>query len=129
MIRYLARAALFLAVCAACCLSSAPARSATQAGCHVNLWIEGQTYTGTVNRSVRTSCPFARRVAAKSLTFIVKHGGEGNGEFFVNVYSPVTFKTYRMHCDANGTLYGGERMHVTCRGGVGALVRYSARGN
>jgi hypothetical protein len=122
MIRTLARAGLFLAVCGAICLSSKPAGATTSLGCRVNLWIQGRTYTGSVTRSIRTSCPFARRVAAKSLTFIVKHGGEGNGDFFVNVYSPVTFKTYRMHCFA----YGGEQMHVTCRGGIGALVSYVA---
>ncbi len=128
MTRKLARALLFLAVCAAICLSSKPASGATSLGCHVNLWIQGQTYTGSVTRSIRTSCPFARRVTARSLTFIVKHGGEGDGDFFVNVYSPVTFKTYRMHCLANGSLYTSERMHVTCRGGIGALVRYVASG-
>ncbi len=129
MTRRIARTALFLAVCAAICVASPPAHSATRLGCHVNLWIQGKTYTGTVTRSIRTSCPFARRVAAKSLTFIVRHGGQGNGDFFVSVYSPVTYKTYRMHCDANGSLYASDRMHVTCRGGIGALVRYTAWDN
>ncbi len=125
--RRLARTALFLAVCAAICIASPPAHSATKLGCHVNLWIHGQPYTGNVTRSWRTSCPFAKRVAAKSLTFIVNSGGTGNGDFYVRVYSPVTYKTYRMHCFANGGLRTSYGMHVDCRGGIGARVTYTAR--
>lgn len=123
MIQKLARASLFLALCFACCISSKPASAAT---CQANVWVHGQSYTGQVIRSYRTSCPFARRVTAKSLTFIVNHGGSGNGDFFVRVYSPVTYKTYVMHCYANGDLYTSEGMNVTCTGGIGARVHYLA---
>lgn len=126
MTRTISRAAMFLAVCAAICLSSKPAQSASTLGCHVNLWIHGQTYTGRVIRSWRTSCPFAKRVTAKSLTFVVDHGGQGNGDFYVRVYSPVTYKTYRMHCFGNGDLYESFGMDVTCTGGIGARVHYVA---
>jgi hypothetical protein len=128
MTQRIARAALFLAVCAATCLVAvAPGHTATRLSCYVNLWIHGQTYSGNVTRSVRTSCPFAKRVASSSLTFIVNHGGQGDGDFYVRVYSPVTFRWYRMHCYANGSLYAYPWMHVTCTGGIGALVRYTAR--
>jgi hypothetical protein len=124
--RRVSRAALFLAVVLAVCVSSKPAGATTRLGCHVNVWIHGQTYTGTVIRSWRTSCPFAKRVTAKSLTFIVNHGGQGDGDFYVSVYSPVTFKWYQMHCQANGDLRASFGMNVTCRGGIGALVHYVA---
>lgn len=126
MIRKLARAVLFLTFCAATCLSSPPAQGASRLGCHVNIWVHGQSYTGRVVRSGRTSCPFARRVTAKSLTFIVNAGGVGDGDFYVRVYSPVTHKTYRMHCYADGDLNTSEGMNVTCTGGVGARVHYKA---
>jgi len=126
MTRKIARAALFLTFCALVCLSSKPAGAATQARCYVTSWIHGQSYTGYVTRSVRTSCPFARRVATKSLTFIVNHGGVGDGDFYVRVYSPVTYRWYRMHCEADGDLAASYGMNVTCRGGIGALVHYKA---
>jgi len=100
-----------------------PSQAAT---CTVHLFIHGQEYRGVVTRSVRTSCPFARRVAAKSLRFLIDHGGAGDGDFYIRVYSPVTYKTYRMQCFAHGILYDWPGMTVTCRGGIGALVRYVA---
>lgn len=132
MLHKLARAALFVVAVAAICLvefdpNAMPSPAATNLSCRVNLWIHGQTYSGRVTRSYRTSCPFAKRVAAKSLTFIVNRGGVGNGDFYVRVWSPVTLRWYRMHCDADGSLYSYPWMHVACRGGVGALVRYTAR--
>lgn len=121
------RSAALVAVLAAVVLAATAAARATPAlGCRVNLWIHGRDYTGTVTRSYRTSCPFARRVAARSLTFVVNHGGVGNGDFYVRVYSPVTLRWYRMHCEANGDLYTSEGMTVACRGGIGAYVKYRA---
>jgi hypothetical protein len=118
----------FAVICAILlvCFVAGTAKATTHQSCYVNVWVGGQEYNGFVTRSYRTSCPFARRVTARSLRFIVNHGGEGDGDFFVNVFSPVTFKTYRMHCLANGSLYSSEQMHVTCRGGIGAMVRYVA---
>jgi hypothetical protein len=75
---------------------------------------------------VRTSCPFARNVTRKSLRFIIRAGGVGDGDFFVRVYSPVTRVYYRVHCFAHGDLSGFYGMHVDCRAGIGARVTYTA---
>lgn len=122
----LALIAVMAATCAMATTTAAPAR--TNLGCYVNLWVSGKTYTGRVVRSYHTSCPFAKRVTAASLRFIVTHGGSGDGDFYVRAYSPVTFRWYRMHCFADGDIYGSG-IHVDCRGGIGARVVYNAINN
>ena len=115
-----------LAALALCLVTGTSATAATKGSCFVSLSAGGQIYTGYVTRSVRTSCPFPRNVTRVSLRFIIRHGGVGDGDFYVRVYSPVTLKWYRTHCFANGDLYGSERMHVTCFAGIGAKVVYVA---
>lgn len=106
--------------------ASATATATPALNCSVTIFVNGGAYTGHVNRSVNTSCPFARRVTAASLRFIVLHGGDGDGDFYVSVYSTVTLKTYRMHCFAFGSLGLGLGVHVDCRGGLNARVVYTA---
>jgi hypothetical protein len=55
-----------------------------------------------------TSCPFALNVRAAYL---------GHGPGTVNVYSPVTRRTYAMHCSGAAP--------VVCTGGDGASVYFS----
>ena len=58
-----------------------------------------------------TSCPFAKNV--RDGWFAVP---EDSVE--IDVYSPVTHKTYTMACVRSGD-------HVTCRGGNNAVVRFT----
>lgn len=120
--RYLATLTAVLALAGA---AATGARAQPALGCTVNVWIGGETYSGAVVRSINTSCPFARRVTAASLRFVVVHGGAGNGDFYVTVWSPVTYRWYRMHCYANGDINNGG-IRVDCRGGIGARVVYIA---
>jgi hypothetical protein len=96
-------------------------------GCVFDALVGGRLYTGHVGRSSRTSCPFARAVGRASLRVIVDAGGAGDGDFYTRAYSPVTHRSYRVHCFANGDLddpaYG---MRVDCRAGIGARVVYRA---
>lgn len=119
---------LLAATLAMLAISVAPAASSSRLGCYVNVLVSGRTYTGTVTRSYRTSCPFAKRVTASSLRYIVKRGGAGDGDFYVTVWSPVTLKWYRMWCLADGDIHDPSLgVHVDCRGGIGARVIYTAR--
>lgn len=102
--------------------------SANAAGpCSVAVRVHGSMYYGTVTRSSRTSCPFARNVTRASLRYIVRHGGVGDGDFYTIAWSPVTRREYLVHCQANGDLYASYGMHVTCRAGHGARVTYTGR--
>lgn len=117
---------LYVILCLVVRVVSAPA--ATSSGCHGLFTMHHAQYYGEASHSTRTSCPFTRRVIRNSLRFIVNHGGEGDGDFFIFAYSPVTGRNYRMHCFANGSLYKEYGMHVDCRGGFGARVVYTAWG-
>jgi hypothetical protein len=73
--------------------------------------------------SDRTSCAFARNVFKSSMKFIIRAGGQGDGDFYVRAYSPTTHKNYKVHCWADGMLT--VLMHVDCRAGHGAHVTYN----
>lgn len=102
------------------------AQASTRGSCLVTVGAGGQVYAGLVTRSVRTSCPFARNVTRASLRFIIRHGGVGDGDFYVFAWSPVTRRWYHVHCFANGDLRASYGMRVSCRAGIGALVRFRA---
>lgn len=70
-----------------------------------------------------TSCAFAENVFKASMKFIIRAGGQGDGDFYVRAYSPTTHKNYRVHCWANGMLT--VLMHVDCRAGHGVRVTYN----
>lgn len=116
----LAIVALFFAAS----LVSIDGKADAAAPCRVSLRLYGQTFTGTVIRSSRTSCPFARNVTRASLRVIINAGGAGDGDFYTHAWSPVTLRWYRVHCEANGDLYARYGIHVTCTAGSGALVIY-----
>lgn len=100
---------------------------ASDGHCFVSVRAGGEWFTGRVTRSVRTSCPFARNVTRASLRFIIRHGGVGDGDFYVWASSPVTHRWYHAHCFANGDLYSSYGNHVDCRAGHGARVVYTGR--
>ena len=62
-----------------------------------------------------TSCPFAKNVREKYFSV-------PGDSVEIDVYSPVTDKTYTMACVRTGD-------HVTCRGGNAAVVRFYVGGN
>lgn len=106
-------------------LTTTEVQAATKGSCFVSVKASGRFYDGFVQRSYRTSCPFAQNVTRASLKFIIRHGGVGNGDFYVWASSPVTHRWYHAHCFAGGDLdYGGIR--VDCRAGHGARVVYRA---
>lgn len=70
-----------------------------------------------------TSCAFAENVFKASMKFIIRAGGQGDGDFYVRAYSPTTHRNYRVHCWADGMLT--VLMHVDCRAGHGARVTYN----
>jgi hypothetical protein len=100
--------------------------SATTRSCATSVRVAGREYVGTVTRSIRTSCPFARNVERAALRQIVRAGGAGDGDLWTVAYSPVTLRWYAVHCTADGDLYRGVGIHVDCRAGVGARVVFWA---
>jgi hypothetical protein len=94
------------------------------ASCYVTVPTQLGTFDGVVDRSERTSCPFARNVVRASLRRIVATGGVGTGAFTTSAYSPVTYKWYTVRCYAVGDLY--DALRVDCRAGIGARVIYRA---
>lgn len=117
-----------LALAAALVLSAqaGAAAGSSRLHCFIRVRAGGSAYLGRVTRSVRTSCPFARNVARASLRFVIRHGGAGDGDFYVFAWSPVTRRWYRTHCFADGDLYSTSGSRVDCRAGHGARVVYRA---
>lgn len=103
---------------------SAATPTQTSNRCYTQSYINGKWWTGNVTVSLHTSCPFAQRVTRAAISFMVRHGGVGDGDFYVRVYSPVTYKWYTMDCAAHGDLR--TTMYVDCRGGIGARVVFTA---
>jgi hypothetical protein len=83
-------------------------------------------YKGWLDRTSRTSCPFARNVFRKVVNAVVRAGGSGNGPLTIRAYSPVTHRSYRMRCQVNGDLYRPRGIKAICRGGIGAGVAFRA---
>lgn len=100
-------------------------RAAAASSCSALVHTRAGSYEGVVDRSDRTSCPFARNVARTTLRFVVAAGGVGDGPIATRAYSPVTRKWYSVRCLANGDLYRSV-MRVDCRAGIGAHVVYRA---
>jgi hypothetical protein len=94
------------------------------ASCYVTVPTQLGTFDGVVDRSDRTSCPFARNVAQASLLRIVATGGVGRGAFTTSAWSPVTHRWYTVRCAAYGDVY--DKVRVDCRAGIGARVIYRA---
>lgn len=100
--------------------STAAAGAATS--CRARLVVYGDARSVALGRSPATSCPFARVVARRSLRYIVRAGGAGDGDFYIFAVSPVTGDAYKIHCDAHADLPAVAR--VSCRTGFGARVSY-----
>jgi hypothetical protein len=94
--------------------------------CAVRVYVQGKYFSGRVIRSYHTSCPFAQNVTRESLRYIIIAGGAGDGDFYLNAWSPVTRKSYLVHCFANGDISSSYGVHVDCRAGIGARVVYRA---
>lgn len=118
-------ALLAVAATTAATAGTAPAApAATNGSCRVLVTVDGLAYYGTVTRSSRTSCPFARNVTRASLRFVIHHGGVGDGDFWTAAWSPVTDRLYAVHCQADGNIYSSGGIHVDCNAGIGARVDY-----
>jgi hypothetical protein len=120
------RVMVLAVVLAIAVLSGTEVQAATKGSCYISMEVGGQFYDGYVTRSYHTSCPFARNVTRASLKFIIRHGGAGNGDFYVFAWSPVTGRWYHVHCFAGGDLYASYGNRVDCRAGLGARVIYRA---
>jgi hypothetical protein len=103
----------------------ATSKASAAPSCHAYVQTQSGRYEGVVDTNYRTSCPFARNVAAASLRQITAAGGRFHGTFTTSAYSPVTGMWYRARCSAYGDLYNGA-MNVDCRAGIGARVVYRA---
>jgi hypothetical protein len=68
--------------------STAP--GALSSRCDITVRTLRGRFSGSVTRSVPTSCPFARNVAEISLRTIIRSGGAGSGHFSTRVSSPDT---------------------------------------
>jgi hypothetical protein len=107
-------------------LLASQAKGATRWSCFATGYAGGYRWHGTLGTSRATSCPFAQRVMRSATNYIVRHGGAGNGNFYVRVYSPVTLKWYWMNCEADGDIHAAQGIRVDCRGGIGARVVWTA---
>ncbi len=107
-------------------IAASTASASPSLSCRVSVHTAAKYFSGIVLRSDHTSCPFAQNVTRASLALIIRSGGAGDGDFYVNAYSPITLKWYRVHCDAHGDIRSSYGMHVDCRAGIGARVIYRA---
>jgi hypothetical protein len=80
-------------------------------------------YSARVIKSTFASCEAAKKVVYRTLSFIVYHGGQGNGDFFTPIWWG---KWCNVHCWANGGLNNSSKMHVRCKGPLFYRVNYIA---
>jgi hypothetical protein len=124
--RHLPIAVIALSLALAAVASFGAARAEAASLCRAYISTQSGPFEGVVYRSYRTSCPFARNVAAAAMRRIVAAGGAGNGRFTARAYSPVTGRSYRATCSANGDVWTARGAVVDCRAGFGACVLFRA---
>jgi hypothetical protein len=110
------KTAAIIAVFLACSFVGFKPDVASPATCGMQAYVYGQLVTiSPVTKNM--TCRTARAIVSKSLSFIINHGGAGNGDFYIRVLH------VRTHCFANGEL--PDNMHVSCRRNNGR-IRYAA---
>src|SRR6476659_1448643 len=80
------------------------AKAAPSPRCGVTVRMLRGRFSGSVMRTVGTSCAFARGIVEVSLRAMIRAGGDGSGEFSTLV-SPRPTRGYPLRCVARGNLY------------------------